>query len=176
MQRGIPDTLYIGMLAEANGSLYAGTSSGGIYRLSGGDSAWIPIELGWPVNGVSAPEGISLAQCGGYLVANLRSKGTWRAPLSETIAIRNPGSKAARGPRIDLAQGGASIRFSLAAYGPVELAIFDLSGRKIAILFKGHLPAGGHQAGLPSRGIAPGLYLVRLQAPGQSIMHRLLLD
>lgn len=61
------------------------------------------------------------------------------------------------------------IRFTLGDPGRVELAIYDLRGQKIRTLIAGELPAGPHAAAWAGideqgRGVASGLYLLRLQA------------
>ena len=61
------------------------------------------------------------------------------------------------------------IRFTLGEPGRVELAIYDLRGQKIRTLIAGELPAGPHAAAWAGiddqgRGVASGLYLLRLQA------------
>jgi len=59
--------------------------------------------------------------------------------------------------------------FRLPRSGPVEVAIFDLSGRRLAMLARGDYPAGVHRVtwdGRDSRGrsMASGTYLVRMKS------------
>ncbi|MEZ4651285.1 MAG: FlgD immunoglobulin-like domain containing protein [Candidatus Eisenbacteria bacterium] len=66
-----------------------------------------------------------------------------------------------------------SIRFQLANSGPAELAVFDVSGRKVRTLVKGNLDAGDHavtwdgmdEAGRP---LASGVYWTQLTADGRT--------
>ena len=55
--------------------------------------------------------------------------------------------------------------------GSVRLAVYDLAGRRIAVLFDGPCEPGDrtiHWSGLSARGVAldPGVYMLRLQGPG----------
>ncbi len=54
-----------------------------------------------------------------------------------------------------------TLRFALEAAGPVELAIFDLTGRRVAEVFRGELGAGSHEFPWNAEGLASGVYLAR---------------
>ena len=71
--------------------------------------------------------------------------------------------------------------FTIDREGEVRLAIFDLSGRRIASPFQGRLPAGHHAIdwGLTdARGIrvAPGAYFARIEALGRSTLARIIVS
>jgi len=70
--------------------------------------------------------------------------------------------------------GDATLRFSLADAAPAVLTLHDLLGRTVATLFDGDAPAGGVQSvRIPTSGLAPGVYVVRLQSAGQTAVQRL---
>jgi hypothetical protein len=70
--------------------------------------------------------------------------------------------------------GATALRFDLAAPGGVELAVYDLLGRRVATLAEGRLAAGAHRARWqPAAAVASGVYIVRLQAEGQSHARRI---
>lgn len=58
---------------------------------------------------------------------------------------------------------------------PVRLEVIDLQGRRVRTLIDGWLPEGTHRVRFESRGLAPGLYLCRLQTPTGSVYRTLLL-
>lgn len=63
-----------------------------------------------------------------------------------------------------------SIAFGLAAAGPVQVLVFDVSGRRVATLVDARLPAGPHTArweGRDDRGrpVNSGVYFVQLRSP-----------
>ncbi len=64
-----------------------------------------------------------------------------------------------------------SIRFELTEAGSIELAVYDLSGRKIAVLADGPHAAGGHMIGWKPDRLASGVYLIRLVA-GETRLER----
>jgi len=81
-------------------------------------------------------------------------------------------------PSPNPARAGASLRFSLSRDANARLAIFDLSGRRVASLANGVLSAGDHELRwdlLSTDGarVADGLYFVRLEAEGRTLAERL---
>ncbi len=73
-----------------------------------------------------------------------------------------------------------AISFSLEKAGTVELAIYDITGRKVRDLANGHMAPGRHEAvwnGCDDRGIpvASGVYFSRLVSGGTPLSHRMLL-
>lgn len=68
-----------------------------------------------------------------------------------------------------------TVRFALAAAGEVELAVFDLAGRRVATLVDGSLPSGRHEAVFDGTRCASGIYLCRLKTAGFEATERLVL-
>ncbi len=58
----------------------------------------------------------------------------------------------------------ATVKFALPRQSDVELAVFDLSGRRVATLAKGPLAAGEHTRTWDGSGAGAGVYFVRLRA------------
>ncbi|MBC14340.1 MAG: hypothetical protein CMM85_15410 [Rhodothermaceae bacterium] len=67
----------------------------------------------------------------------------------------------------------ATVAFELPADGAVRLAVYDLLGREVAVLAEGVRPAGAHTARVEAGSLASGVYLVRLDAAGQALTHRM---
>jgi endonuclease/exonuclease/phosphatase family metal-dependent hydrolase len=67
----------------------------------------------------------------------------------------------------------SSMTYTLPAAAEVRLDVFDALGRQVQTLVEGRRPAGTHQASLQGAGLAPGLYVVRLTASGQTATRRL---
>ena len=59
--------------------------------------------------------------------------------------------------------GRATVSWTLAEAGPARVAVVDLLGREVAVLADGAFAAGPQRAEVPA-GLAPGVYVVRLQA------------
>ena len=68
-----------------------------------------------------------------------------------------------------------TVRFSLAAAGPVRLALYDVLGRQVAVLAEGDHAAGPHAVAVDAGGLASGVYLYRLDAPGFQATRRLVI-
>jgi len=73
-----------------------------------------------------------------------------------------------------------TIRFDLPQAGDVDLSVYDITGRRVATLHRGELPAGRHelswlgrdQAG---RQVASGLYVYRLETGGEILTRKMTL-
>ena len=60
--------------------------------------------------------------------------------------------------------GSTRVSYELREATDVTLAVYDLLGRRVAVLADGPVVAGTHTATFEARGLASGTYLVRLQA------------
>ena len=63
-------------------------------------------------------------------------------------------------------RSGATVAFGVGASGPARLALFDVLGREVGVLFDGVVVGDGERVRLGTRGLAPGLYVLRLEAGG----------
>lgn len=73
-----------------------------------------------------------------------------------------------------------TVGYTLAAPGPARVAVYDLRGRRVALLAEGRHEAGPHEAvwqGLDDRGqaVPSGTYFVRVEADGQVLTRKALL-
>jgi hypothetical protein len=97
------------------------------------------------------------------------------------VSAEPPAASAARSQaRPNPFQAMTKIRYTLPATGPVEIAIYDVSGRRVRTLVDAIAPAGVHeavwnardQAGRPA---APGVFLCRIRGGGRVETRRLVL-
>lgn len=68
-----------------------------------------------------------------------------------------------------------AVRFALAESGPVRLAVYDVTGREVAVLVDAVLEAGQHEGYFAADGLASGVYVYRLATQGQVQTGRLVL-
>jgi hypothetical protein len=65
-------------------------------------------------------------------------------------------------PAPNPSSGRTALRFTLPEAGEATLAVYDLLGRRVALLADGAHPPGEHVAVWDADGAAPGLYVARL--------------
>jgi hypothetical protein len=69
----------------------------------------------------------------------------------------------------------ASIQFSLPENGFADLSVYDISGRRIATIINGELPAGTQVVQWqPQESVASGVYFIRLTTPSGSIARQVM--
>jgi hypothetical protein len=88
--------------------------------------------------------------------------------VSSPVAVGDP-----EAPLYDLRFAGSNpfrvattLRFALAHSGYVDLALFDVAGRRRLDLVRGTLPAGEHSVRVEGGHLAPGTYIARLVTEG----------
>jgi choice-of-anchor C domain-containing protein len=88
------------------------------------------------------------------------------APTSEAVAFA--------GVTPDPVRTNGRVAFSLATAGPVRLAIYDVQGRRQALLADGMFGAGTHTLDFspPAWGARPGIYLAVLHAAQRTLVRR----
>ncbi len=62
--------------------------------------------------------------------------------------------------------GSTQVRFLLPTAGPVDLSVYDVTGRRVGLLLDESRPAGPHTVTWEPRGLAAGVYMFRLEANG----------
>ncbi|MEM1056173.1 MAG: T9SS type A sorting domain-containing protein [Bacteroidota bacterium] len=67
----------------------------------------------------------------------------------------------------------AQVAFELDAPGAAALRVFDMTGREVSVLAEGDFAAGPHAAAFRADALAPGVYVVRLEANGEIATARL---
>ncbi|MEM1116864.1 MAG: T9SS type A sorting domain-containing protein [Bacteroidota bacterium] len=68
--------------------------------------------------------------------------------------------------------GSAVIRFGLPTAGTVRVAVYDVTGREVAVAFEGERGTGWHEVTVGGAALPPGVYMARVEATGQSVARR----
>ncbi|UCC78897.1 MAG: M28 family peptidase [Candidatus Zixiibacteriota bacterium] len=68
-----------------------------------------------------------------------------------------------------------TISFAIPSGSDVDLAVYDILGRKVARLFEGRLDAGDHRIAWNADGLSSGLYFYRLSVDGRENVGRMTL-
>jgi hypothetical protein len=70
--------------------------------------------------------------------------------------------------------GSMSLDYSIDEEGPVTVALYDVTGRRVAIFLDNEFrPVGPGRINLDTRGIASGVYFVRMEVAGKSVSQRI---
>ncbi|MEM1057423.1 MAG: T9SS type A sorting domain-containing protein [Bacteroidota bacterium] len=83
-----------------------------------------------------------------------------------------PEALALERPAPNPTSGAVTLRYTLAEAGTVRLAVVDALGREVAVVASGEQPAGEHTVTLDARGLAPGVYVVRLVSGTEARVQR----
>jgi poly(beta-D-mannuronate) lyase len=70
-------------------------------------------------------------------------------------------------------RASSRITFSIQHSGNTELSVFDIQGRRVALLVNGYLSAGEHRTQFSPPAGAKGIYLLRLVNGGKAIIQRI---
>ncbi|MDX1529887.1 MAG: T9SS type A sorting domain-containing protein [Rhodothermales bacterium] len=70
------------------------------------------------------------------------------------------------------AAGAATLRFGLPAPAAVRLAVYDVRGRLVGVVVEGEREAGPHVVEWDGAGLSGGVYVVRLEVEGASVVDR----
>ncbi|MEM8600388.1 MAG: FG-GAP-like repeat-containing protein [Bacteroidota bacterium] len=68
-----------------------------------------------------------------------------------------------------------TVAYTLAEASDVRLTVYDALGREVAVLADGRQVAGRHAASFDGHGLASGVYVVRLEAGGQTTTQQVIL-
>lgn len=108
------------------------------------------------------------------LTYRLRQKhldGTTTLSDETTLRLGTPSETKLHTPFPNPARGQATLRYQIPEPQTIQIAVFDVLGRRVRSLASGHAQAGRYEAVLSTAALAPGTYFVRLQA-GTSVQTR----
>ena len=106
----------------------------------------------------------------GWLVDDIRVD-TYGPPSLVAVGDPFPGPALTMGlPRPNSVLDRTRIRFSLSSSSPVEVAVYDVSGRQVRVLSDGFTPAGAQELewdgrNAEGRRVPAGAYYVRVVTP-----------
>lgn len=84
-----------------------------------------------------------------------------------------PQSLALAAPRPNPVRNDATLRFALPAAGSVDLAVYDVQGRRVSwLLRRSEYPAGIHDLPIKATGWPEGFYFLRLESRGRAVMKK----
>jgi hypothetical protein len=114
----------------------------------------------------SAPSAILRVQDTVYVA--FQFNGIWKRSLAD-LGLATAAASAPETERLALtvspnpSAGAVRLRFTLAQPGRVRLAVYDALGREVAVVRDAEHPAGPHEVVWAGAGLAPGVYIVRIE-------------
>ncbi len=117
--------------------------------------------------------GQTLSSIEGYLTysfGNYKLIPTTEADIQFSVALEDGAGNASLrivGAYPNPAAGGVRVRFELDTTGPATLALYDVTGRQVALLADGTFAADVHEATADLGTLAAGVYVLRLEAAGE---------
>lgn len=120
--------------------------------------------------GTAGPWRLRVVPAGGTVRCRLNQ---WGLRFNDAGTVSAPPAAASGGVRLAMAganpvRGGGRLEYSLPAPAGVDLAVYDLRGGRVLTLARGPHAAGTHGAAWSTRGMAPGVYFVRLVVDGDA--------
>ena len=97
------------------------------------------------------------------------------AHVSDRTVLRlgGPNRLTLQHPFPNPARRQAKVRFGIPKPATVQVAIYDLLGRRVTTLVAGRLEAGRHAERMSVSSLAPGMYFIRLEAGGKTQTRKL---
>ncbi|MBI2416394.1 MAG: T9SS type A sorting domain-containing protein [Ignavibacteriales bacterium] len=160
------------IFADEEGTLYAGLSE--VYRSLDNGTTWEQFGENTP----QGPQMEAFCRVGNTLYAGDRARGIFALELPTTSTEKNPVHK----NQFELLQNypnpfnpATTISYSLQQQAEVNLAIYNVSGEKVAQLVVGVMAAGEHTVEWNAGNLPSGLYFCRMLSNGFSDTKKLIL-
>ena len=156
---------------DDNQTLYLATDVG-VYASRNAGAGWYPLGSGMPVQVIAD---LTLYSNSGTrrLIAATHGRSQWVLDLTSLpVAVGpgvTPGSLALSAPAPNPSRGTVRLALDLPSAGPIDAAVFDLAGRRVATLAAGRLEAGRHDLvwdgrDLAGRAAPAGVYFARVSS------------
>lgn len=131
-----------------------------LHRPFNGDAGWLRVATAAMVDVVEQTASFSgLTTDGQYLVARLEA-----LPVAAAPDAAPPERAVLEAPYPNPSRRSVLVRYALPRAADVRLSVFDLLGRRVALLVDGSQPSGRHTVRFDGGGLASGVYLLRFEA------------
>jgi len=148
-----------------DGVLYLSDIRSGVYRSMDGGDSWQAMSEALRTRAVNA---LALSSDGQHLYAATEGEGVFRIDLNgipvEVSRFSPPSLSFRLEPNFpNPFNPQTMIRYRLAQGSRVEIGVYNVLGREVAVLMLGHQTAGVHQTVWDASGMASGVYLIRMK-------------
>ncbi|MBE0643208.1 MAG: T9SS type A sorting domain-containing protein [Bacteroidetes bacterium] len=149
------------IVSSTDGMLYAASFGGGVFMTNAQSSSWTAFN-----SGLLNPHVLTLLLDGNNtLFASTDGNGVFHA-TAPVVSVKNPAA-AVEGLQLHSAYpnpftSAAQLSFALPAASHVRIAVYDMTGREVAVLVDGLRPAGLSTVSVVATGLPPGMYFCRM--------------
>jgi hypothetical protein len=171
---GLTDTL-VKSLALSGTNLFAGTEGGRVFLSTDNGTQWTAVDTGLASFAVNV-----LAVSGGNLFAGTDGSSAWKRPLKE-MTTSVAGSDGVQS-RFHLEQNYPNpfnpltvVRYQLSVVSFVNLTVYDLLGRQVAVLVNDMKQAGAYGVPFDGSALASGAYFYRLKTTSHAETKKMIL-
>ena len=174
---GLPINTWVTCFVLSDSNIFAGTQVSGVYLSRNSGLSWTAINTGLPDKNTNVR---SLAVCGNYLFAGTAGNGVWRRPLSEIVSILShnqciiPLQTRLRIAASGSLHSGIMLNYSIRSRCIVQLGIYTISGKQVALLEQGERAPGEYVFKFDTGKIPAGFYVCRFQAGSYQESNRLM--
>jgi photosystem II stability/assembly factor-like uncharacterized protein len=158
----------------ANDRMYAGTAGRGVFTIAPPSSTWTEVNQGLPNGRI---ETLLLGK-NGMLYAGTYGNGLFRMqdiPVSVEDPVALTGGAELHSAFPNPFTSTTQVSYALPAAAHVRIAVYDMTGREVALLVDGLRPAGAANAGFDASGLAPGMYLCKMSTGARFLTQPLML-
>jgi hypothetical protein len=74
-----------------------------------------------------------------------------------------------------VSSGGVQVDYELVQDSKVDISVFDVTGRRLAVLVNSQQTQGAHQLSWAAQGVARGVYYMRIETPTGNLVRRIVL-
>ena len=162
-------------LALVDTNVFAGTAGDGVYLTTNDGATWAQVNDGLTANSIW-----SLVVSGSNLFAGSYGDGIWRLPLSSVLSVKRASNGLPAQFRLEQNYPNpfnptTTIEYALSKSAYVRLVVYDLLGRKVAVLVNGMQTPGYKSATFDGSQLSSGVYLYRIEAGSYTATKKLLL-
>ncbi len=145
--------------------LFVGTDIGAFVSLDEG-ATWVPMQDGMPLVTITDLEVNNLDR---LLIAGTFGRGSYTYPIDALVTSNEEGAEIPNSLSISAAYPNpfvhqTNVPFELSISGPVSIAVFDVSGRRVETADLGVLSAGTHEWTWTPTSSASGTYLISVKS------------
>lgn len=163
---GLAEHAVADLLTTPDGIIYAATSAG-VFHSSDSGTTWGQAQEGLPASGVL----VLALDADGHLLAGTDGYGVYRSIAPVYVGREDPGGQLSDRPSLlpnypNPFEHTTTLAFRIPSATRVRLALYDLLGRRVAVLADGPMAAGTHRLPFDAGSLPAGLYVYRLETPG----------